>query len=88
MYHPKPQRQPIPGTIGGVIHTLRLQRGLTVVAFARRCGLPNSRITNSETNANTLLFTTLQKLAAGLGMLTSELVATIEQQCKSSTPKL
>jgi transcriptional regulator with XRE-family HTH domain len=69
---------PKAGTLGGVIHSMRLAIGITRVVLSRRSGLVPSRITMLEEGLNHPTFATLPALARGLGVKTATLVERIE----------
>jgi transcriptional regulator with XRE-family HTH domain len=64
----------------GVIRTLRQQRGLTIEQFAKECGLSYAPISRIETNLIKPNLETLDKIAAGLGISTYNLVAMAERR--------
>jgi len=64
----------------GVIRTLRQQRSLTIEQFAKLCGLSYAPISRIETNLIKPNLETLDKIAAGLGISTYNLVAMAERR--------
>ena len=64
----------------GVIRTLRQQKGLTIEQFAKLCGLSYAPISRIETNLIKPNLETLDKIAAGLGISTYNLVALAERR--------
>lgn len=63
-----------------VIRTLRQERGLTIEKFAKLCGLSYAPISRIETNLIKPNLETLDKIAAGLGITTYNLVAMAEKR--------
>ncbi|MCA9322611.1 MAG: helix-turn-helix domain-containing protein [Planctomycetes bacterium] len=63
-----------------VIRTLRQARGLTIEKFAKVCGLSYAPISRIETNLIKPNLDTLDKIAAGLGITTYNLVAMAEKR--------
>jgi len=64
----------------GIIRTLRQQRSLTIEQFAKLCGLSYAPISRIETNLIKPNLETLDKIAAGLGISTYNLVAMAERR--------
>jgi transcriptional regulator with XRE-family HTH domain len=64
----------------GVIRALRQQRSLTIEQFAKLCGLSYAPISRIETNLIKPNLETLDKIAAGLGISTYNLVAMAERR--------
>ncbi|MEE9394692.1 MAG: helix-turn-helix domain-containing protein [Planctomycetota bacterium] len=63
-----------------VIRTLRQKRNLTIERFAKLCGLSYAPISRIETNLIKPNLETLDKIAAGLGVTTYNLVALAEKR--------
>ncbi|MCB9833350.1 MAG: helix-turn-helix domain-containing protein [Planctomycetes bacterium] len=63
-----------------VIRVLRQKKGLTIEKFAKLCGLSYAPISRIETNLIKPNLETLDKIAAGLGITTYNLVAMAERR--------
>jgi transcriptional regulator with XRE-family HTH domain len=59
---------------GANLKKLRLAKGLTILDLEVRSGINNGDISKIENGKRNLSFTTLAKLAEGLGMTIKELV--------------
>lgn len=75
------KREPIAGTLGGTIQTLREGKGLGLNELSKKSGVLPSNITKIETCANSnLTIKTLIGLGAGLDMRPSEILAAWEKE--------
>ncbi len=61
-------------TLADRIRELRLSQGLTILALAIKCGMPEKTIWNIENDRVGPQYGTLEKIAAALGVKVEDLV--------------
>ena len=82
-----PATPPFKRALGEAVAARRLELGLTQEALSLRAELHQRWISNVETGKRNPSYASLRRLAAGLGLSASELIARAEQiEAAGSTP--